>query len=700
MRLRSALFAILVAIPAAAQTPAPSPSPVPSHVEYMEITATRVPENPDEVPASITVLTRDELRDWGATDLTRALSFAAGVDVAPGGDNGPASSVLELWGLKEFDAFLLVVDGVPWGGAFNPALASLDLGDIERIEVLRGAAPVMYGATSFVGVIHVVHQGAGVSKGSASLTGGSFESGGGRVNARVPSWLGFESGISVDFTRQGFADERTAYRRGQALWRNSRQAGTGRFRFDVAGTWLDQDPASPHPREGKQLSDRVPLDANHNPEGAFLNERRIAVNTGYDRPLGNAEWSTSASFSHASQKILRGFLAEVSNSDPNARGIRETIELTDIYFDTHLAWTSGHTKLVAGLDHLHGEGEAKGGDFDYFVALDGSNPPAEALLPPPSQVSIGDRREFSGLYSFFEWNPEPRWRFEVGGRLNRTNETREGEEGPEPAGGEEGRERTDVRLSGSAGLSFKAWERRANTLRLFADYRNTFKPAAIDFGVGEADGADPDRGGILKPETAQSYEAGAKLGLLDRRLLVEASAFLLDFRNLVVARSVDGVPGLENAGTERFKGVEASVAWRIRSGLSWRAAYSLHDARFRDFVMEFDGVPTQLAGKRFELSAHHLGSTGLVYAPPRGVLGLVQLQFVGSRFLNKRNTALADGYTTVTAALGYRSGRWDVRLDGRNLGNTRPPISESELGDAQYYRLPARRFDVTASVRF
>src|SRR5207247_9062136 len=80
-----------------------------------------------------------------------------GVAIAPGGDAGPASAIPEFWGLREFDAFLLVVDGVPWGGAFNPAVSTVSLRDVERIEILRGAAPVTYGATSFVGVIHVVH---------------------------------------------------------------------------------------------------------------------------------------------------------------------------------------------------------------------------------------------------------------------------------------------------------------------------------------------------------------------------------------------------------------------------------------------------------------------------------------------------------------------------------------------------------------
>ena len=38
------------------------------------------------------------------------------------------------------------------------------------------------------------------------------------------------------------------------------------------------------------------------------------------------------------------------------------------------------------------------------------------------------------------------------------------------------------------------------------------------------------------------------------------------------------------------------------------------------------------------------------------------------------------------------------RVDGENLSDRRDPVAESELGDAQYYRLPARSF--LASVRF
>ena len=172
-------FACLLgaALPLSAQ--APQEEPTPTVTETIQVTATRTPEDVETVPASVTVISGDDLAARGAIDLPSALALAAGVSVAPGGENGPAGSVPEIWGLRELDAFLLVVDGVPWGGAFNPALPSLDLANVDRIEILRGSAPVLFGATSFFGVIHVIHRAGKLGLGTAILTGMKYAIDGG-----------------------------------------------------------------------------------------------------------------------------------------------------------------------------------------------------------------------------------------------------------------------------------------------------------------------------------------------------------------------------------------------------------------------------------------------------------------------------------------------------------------------------------------
>lgn len=168
----------------------------------------------------------------------------------------------------------------------------------------------------------------------------------------------------------------------------------------------------------------------------------------------------------------------------------------------------------------------------------------------------------------------------------------------------------------------------------------------------------------------------------------------------MVAQAIGGLPALTNAGQVRLKGLELSVIGRAYGQLWLRGSYGLHDARFRDYLTEFDGVPTQLEGNRFEMSPHHLAALGVSWSPAQGLFASGELNYVGSRYLNKRNTALAESYATLAALVGYRHGRYEVRLSGRNLTDRRDPVSESELGDAQYYRLFPRRFDLAGSVRF
>ena len=453
-------------------------------------------------------------------------------------------------------------------------------------------------------------------------------------------------------------------------------------------------------REGG-ASEVTPSMRTTTPKARASTTTAIRVSLRYDRPVGGAGWSTVASFSHASQDIFRGFLAEVASPIAPARGIRGTVDLTDIYFDSHLAWAHGSRwKVVAGLDHLHGEGKAIGGAFDYLADITGSPTPQLGIPAVPDDDQVEDRREFSGLYGFVAFEPVARFRLEGGLRLNHTMEEREdprekasGVENPDDPG-----EREDTRLSGTIAAEWMAWSRGPESLRVFANYRNAFKPAAFDFGIGEGESESEE--GLLDPETANTYEAGARTRLAGSHLEVQASGFWMDFKNLVLATTINGVPALRNSGEDRFKGIEVEAKWQARDHFFVRGGYALHDARFRDSVQLFDGVPTQLAGKRLEMSAHHMAGAALAWAPETGLIASADVQYVGSRFLNKRNTALADGYTELSAGLGWRLAHLELRVDGRNLTDRRPAVSERALGDAPYYLLPARRVDATVRARW
>jgi TonB-dependent receptor-like protein len=379
---------------------------------------------------------------------------------------------------------------------------------------------------------------------------------------------------------------------------------------------------------------------------------------------------------------FRGFLDDLFNANDNAVGLRENIERNDVYADAHVTWPRRRrVQWIVGGDLLFGNGEGRGATFNYTVPLSGS-PAIVVPIPTSLNLDAESRRTFTGGYLLAEIAPTPAVRISSGLRMNVTMERRG-----------EGQSVTHARPSGSVGAIVNVWQRRTNQLKVFADYRDTFKPAAFDFSLAENEG-------VLDPETARSIEAGVKTLSMGGRVAIDASVFRMNFTNLVTSRVIDGLPALINAGETRFQGFELTGEARGPHHLSGRATYSYHDGRFIDFVQVFDGVPTQLGGKRFEMTSRHTFSSGLVLAPEHGVVSSVIVKYAGDRYLNKRNTALAAPFTTVDAGIGYRFGSFEIRLDGRNLGDRRDPIAESELGDSQYYRLFSRSVRVSAGARF
>jgi len=161
---------LLLSIPAAAAT---AQAPVAKTSESVVVSATKVPEDPVEISNAVSVVTGEEIRRRGARTLAEALQDVAGLDTANGSDNGSRLPNIGLWGLKEFDALLITLDGVPVGGPFNPSLSQIPVEDIERIEIVRGPQGTLYGVSAFAGMIQVFTR-RGVAGGSLRLGGGSF----------------------------------------------------------------------------------------------------------------------------------------------------------------------------------------------------------------------------------------------------------------------------------------------------------------------------------------------------------------------------------------------------------------------------------------------------------------------------------------------------------------------------------------------
>ena len=143
-------------------------------ISPLVVTATRVPQPAADVPAVVTVLSGADLRARGITTVFEALRDVPGAAVVQTGSFGGQTSLFLRGGQSDYVKVL--VDGVPLnqpGGSFN--FANLTTDNVDRIEVLRGPASVLYGSDAVTGVVQIfTRRGAGPRNGEIALRGGTF----------------------------------------------------------------------------------------------------------------------------------------------------------------------------------------------------------------------------------------------------------------------------------------------------------------------------------------------------------------------------------------------------------------------------------------------------------------------------------------------------------------------------------------------
>ena len=164
-----ALLLLVVPAPLGAQTPIDT-----VELNPVVVTATRLPRSLAGVPAAVTVLRGADLREQGIQTVFEALRDVPGAAVVQTGSFGGQTSLFMRGGQSNYVKVL--VDGVPVnqpGGSFD--FANLTTDNIERIEVVRGPASVLYGSDAVTGVVQIFTRRApGSSRSEASVRGGTY----------------------------------------------------------------------------------------------------------------------------------------------------------------------------------------------------------------------------------------------------------------------------------------------------------------------------------------------------------------------------------------------------------------------------------------------------------------------------------------------------------------------------------------------
>ena len=125
-----------------------------TRLKDLVVTGTRLPTPANAVTSSVTVITGDQIKAQGLHFVQDALREVPGASVVQIGSYGGVSSLFLRGG--ESDYVKVLIDGIPVnqaGGGYN--WANLTTDNIDRIEVLRGPASVVYGSDAMTGVVQI-----------------------------------------------------------------------------------------------------------------------------------------------------------------------------------------------------------------------------------------------------------------------------------------------------------------------------------------------------------------------------------------------------------------------------------------------------------------------------------------------------------------------------------------------------------------
>jgi len=700
-----ALVALCVGVRFAAGAEADSARVVEDAEKYgIVVSATRSPHKETDIPMGTAVVRGETLRQRGARTLADALQSVVGMDVGDGSDNGSRLPNIGLWGLKEFDALLVSIDGVPAGGPFNPELAQIPIEDVDRIEILKGPQGTMYGVSAFAGMVQVYTRPSTGSGAEITERVGSFSGNEGDVRWHHTLANGSRLALSAAAERGDLWQDRTDFTRFRTTLGLAKPIGRGEAELNLFGLEDRQEWGSPLPYDAGEIVPGFAIDRNYAVGGSRFNHLLFG-GTGTMRWPLDQDWRLEGTLgvSHYQQELVRSFVdvATIRADSVDTDGSRIEPDYTTAYLDLHgvrNAQLSGSHELVGGVAVTYGKVKAEIEEFDAaFVFTPVPIVPDVIGITPAEGGEVEDRRTLIGAYLHDSWTPHARVTVGAGGRFDLASEELEGESETSPTPTQDEREDSD--WSGDVSLLARLIAPEAESgmvLNAYGNVRRNFKPAAPN--ITEPEGLE-----ILEPERSTAWEVGLKFRGLDSHVSADASLFSMDFENQVVSiLGPGGGPELVNAGETRYEGFEinASVSPKAVSGLTIDGGYAHHDPQFIDFTcVTPDSQFRDVSGNNPELAPEELWNVGASWHGWRGLTLFVSARGAGESFFNRRNTFVNDAWSEWGTGAALDVGSVRLSLAGRNLGDSRHVVAESEVGDSMFYVAAPRRVIASVTVR-
>lgn len=629
-----------------------------------------------DVPQTVNVIPQQLIHDQAARSMQDVLRNVPGVGMSNG--DGQRDQVT----IRGFSAISdQFIDGMR-----DDSLYFRDLSNIERIEVLKGPAAVLYGRGSSGGLINRVTKKpqtgtfgeATVSLGSKQLKRTSFD-----VNTGVSE--------NIDFRITGAIEDSGSFR-DQGFIKRSSIAPAISVKFNEATKLLVQGEFA----KDKRITDFGIPSFNGRPVDVPRNTYYGSGNARRDDTTATQVSSGTVVLDHRFHDALsvrnatRYYNFDLNRNNTLPGGTVDTITQTvgrnrgeirrqeDGYFNqTDFTFKNAlggfKQKWLFGLEVGQ---QNKFAQFANQANIDRVNivNPGGKVAPPISVATLNSDAAIPtnnvvkvvGVYAQDQITLMPQLKALLGIRYDTFNQDTKFARKLAPLS------RTDKAWSPRAGLVWQPNEMAS----YYVSYSKSFQPSAESFGLAANNAAN-------KPEVTENHEIGTKLDFLEGAFSVTGSLF-----NLVrsdVKTSDPSKPGvLINVGEQRTNGLELTANGRLSQGWDISAGYAYLDGRFtktNNIVnapqAAFPVAPAQISlrGHRPSLTSRH---SAFVWATKQLGSGFSVgggLNYSGDRFASASNAVVLPGYLTADLAAYYRSKKFDVAINLKNVTDRKYIVS-------------------------
>ena len=629
------------------------------------VSGSRFEENLNEVPANVQVITREEIAESTSNNIPDILSQIGGLNVrnTNGGQlNLGATIDMGGYGVTANSTTLILVDGQKINPIDSSSVSweSIPLDSINRIEILHGGASVQYGNGAIGGVINIITNGGKRDLNQVSTSYGSFNtlvnnaifrntleqttlqlsantsnSNGWRQNSSANAYA-FDAKVTQALGGKNnvYADVFYSYSNQQNPGGVVGQVGQGNpqsAKFNNIGSGTGANNTGIRAGLAKELGSTFNLEV----DGFYSNK-----NTFFNQPYYSTEASGIGDYPYISPSFTK-FQGWQGNFTPRIKGDFGSFGTSILGYEFNKASQSSSNTYSAVMNQTAANVYPPGPLGVASLPLQGA---ANASLYNQSVYFIQKLPITNGI--------------EVNGGYRYQTQSATAS-GTDIWNGAANDSQTYSANAGDVALNFRYLEGQ----RIYIKWNQSYRfPNVDEFWGWSKNGGGSTYGGILKPQTAQTYELGGNWQVLKSNLT--ASIFSSVSQNEIMYNPSTFINSNSPYEINR-NGVIFNALTALTPQLSVGAGGTVQHAFYASGPYQNQSipqVPNLLLNARATYTLTSNWSVG-------GVVNYVGNQHYDASPVYYNSLATMPSYTVADIYTNYKFGNWDARLTIKNVGN-------------------------------